>query len=250
MNYLVCLYKALFFSIIVLIMYVHLLSNASSDVFPNNKLGDFSTILYNPLTFREDDWEVGIVEMNIPFSFDMLTSDCWVEWTTSLTERTLIKSVDTNYSNFLEEHDCTMEWDDDHFKVTVPDGFLLSIQNKQCGLPTEILGDSGRTFYGDVTDKSRIDGTMSIYKTEKTSTRHTFKNGFFDKAEKLLKTISESLGQISVTEDSTTDFLKCEINELGIVHFSEKLANMLGFRAQSIQSFQLWRDIYQTHFQE
>ena len=54
-------------------MYVHLLSNASMDVFPNNKLGDFSTILHHPLLLPGDDWEVGLVEMNVPFALNMVT---------------------------------------------------------------------------------------------------------------------------------------------------------------------------------
>ena len=46
-----------------LVMYVHLLSNASMDVFPNNKLGDFSTILSQPLTFDQHEYEVGLVSV-------------------------------------------------------------------------------------------------------------------------------------------------------------------------------------------
>ena len=45
---------------------VHVISNVSPDIFPNNNPSEFSTILANDITLNEDNWEVAVRQIMYP----------------------------------------------------------------------------------------------------------------------------------------------------------------------------------------
>src|SRR6266436_5359824 len=55
--------------------YVTLPSNASASLFPNNKIGNYTTKLPRPIVLDERNWEVAIVQLNFPFSWYNFNSD-------------------------------------------------------------------------------------------------------------------------------------------------------------------------------
>ena len=219
-------------------MYVHLLSNASMDVFPDNKLGDFSTILNHPLLLSgSDEWEVGLVEMNVPFALDMVTkNEAWIEWVTYDIASGLMveKTEDTNQ---LAKHGCFVNFVDDHYEVIVPDGYYLRMSKAQCGLPTEIYGDSERVYYGEpIEGHNVLEGDFLLYTANRQAQKYLFKEGYYEEMNPFLTLIKTVVGnKLSLTFNNATHMVHCQLNEDGFVKFSNQLSNILGFRNQSIQ---------------
>jgi hypothetical protein len=225
-------------------MYVHLISNASMDIFPENKLSDFSTILSQPMQLEEnEEYEVGLVEINIPYTFNTIKKeDAWLEWVHYERElATPIITIDDHSK--LQDYDCRIEWVVDHYEVVVPDGKMLQFEQAQAGLPIRILGDKNRVYRGDrIEAKSPITGVILIMSGTKNTTMMYIKDGTYSSALDLIEAITQSAGsKMTLKHLENTNIVECaiiseeSIFQENLVHFSDHLGAMLGFRRQSIQ---------------
>jgi hypothetical protein len=211
-------------------MHIHLLSNASSDTFPHNTLGDFATILYTPLKLPEDDWEVGLAEMHIPFSMDMIRKeDAWAEVLQPESEPVLLEHIQS--IDALQKYHIRIQREEEHYEVNIPDGILLSLNAASGGLPSQIGGNSNHVFIGQDTQEI-LQGPFEVYKINMKVTKHTFKEGYYETLKDLTNAIVIPNVTLGVTENG---YAVCELKVVGTaLRFSEHVANILGFRRESI----------------
>ena len=106
-------------------MYIHLLSNASMDSFPNNRLSEFTNVFVNPVKFSEDDWYASLCEIHIPFNFNSISKeDSKIQCITySDSGRVVLKETDK-----IEElipFNCFIRFvDEKYYQVELPLGYL------------------------------------------------------------------------------------------------------------------------------
>jgi len=215
-------------------MYVHLLSNASLDTFPDNNLGDFSTVLAKPLLLPGSDWEVGLAEIHIPFSIDIIPKKDaqyqWIEY--DINKRVLLLST-SDYRE-LKEHGCSIIRKESHYEVNVPTGLYIQIPKPQGGLPEFIFGNTGHTFYGANTNEDLTENAL-VHSAHHTVTSYTFSGGFYNDIKLLLEEINERASNFELSmEGDIVKYTPKGTN--GVPRFSTRLANVLGFRNRSIQS--------------
>jgi len=117
---------------------------------------------------------------------------------------------------------------------------MINFKESCCGLPEWILGNTNYVFYGDLTDEM-LENTkyeINIIKSNWAGEEKTFwlNNTYYKSTANLLQQIN-ALKDISFksTQDKN-DYVMCELSKKApaIVRFSEQLANILGFRNQSI----------------
>ena len=240
-------------------MYVHLLSNASMDVFPENRLGDFSTVLAQPIKLHEGEWEVGLVDCCVPFSIHMLEQeDAWYEiryLERSGEERTsgtdpIEKQEESaeliNSFEKLEEHQCYIRFVHDHYEVSLPDDrCLIILQESLPGLPRRIFGDKDRIFYGQITTGT-LSGPFKIVSTDmmkRVVNKIPMTN--FSKVDDIVEAINNHEGNNSIDFQFRFSILSNQMitcrdsymsgTSRNLIHLSDHLSNVLGFRQQSIQ---------------
>ena len=186
-----------------------------------------------------DEWEVGLVEMNVPSALDMVTKDeAWLEWITYDNYSEVATIATVNDVCQLAKHGCIFNFIDDHYEVTVPDGYCVSLSKPQCGLPELIYGDSDRIYYGEPIDKnSPIEGETLLYRATRNVTKYVFREGYYENMRDffalIVKAVNNKLS-LSYAND-LTQLIKCELKDNGFIRFSDQLSNILGFRKQSVQ---------------
>lgn len=207
-------------------MYVHLISNASLSEFPENKLSDFRNQLCQPLKLSGDECYVALSEIHIPFTFDVIKrKDAYIE--TLVYDESSTKKQET-----IKEAEITLS-NEGVYHVRVPDGFMLQLEKERCGLPKQIFGDSGRVYVGDTFEGNEdLSEVVSLHRVSFTRTKHSFMHGYFEYIDDVLKVITNQ--QISFKINGK--FIQGEIKTPAtVVHLSDHLANIFGYRQDSLQ---------------
>jgi hypothetical protein len=192
---------------------------------------------------------------------DMIQKDdAWFEYVTyNGSSITLVKAFDSidqvsqygelivdgngNY-RVLAPGDFAIIRKEDHYEITVPDGFALIFEKASCGLPQKILGNTDLTYYGETIKEDEIlVGPAKLVKTQFEIKRSVFQGGYFQTPQSLLQTIQDN-NIMTLSQDTTTGlFVVKLVNDDMVLRFSEHVSNILGFRRQSIQE----KEVYARH---
>lgn len=228
-------------------MFVHLVSNASIDTFPDNKLSDFTTVLSEPLSFTDGEYEVGLSEMHIPCSINMLDKqnawfvylDYWIEpdvVDTHMLQRTV------KYDKIPKEYKSSVVRKKINYEARSMDGVILKIEKPEsCGLPQWILGNNNRVIYG-VDTEAKVEGNINVYWQLYEEKKLQIREGFYKETSDLLEAINEKAkGIFKLTQNEENKRVVCTSTKKDkhpiAVRFSDQLTNILGFRKESIQLF-------------
>lgn len=213
-------------------MHVHLLSNASLDSFPDNRMSDFKNVLTNPIKFDSDDWRVCLSEIHIPYMFENITkADGFFEWFEyDLSQKKLILEAST--TDDLKAHNCSILLTDENlFKVKIPDGYVLELESAQCGLPKTIFGDTDRVFIGEETNDTHITGKITLYSVGSKLNRSEIPSGYYENVRDVIAAVNFELTEFTFEQN----YVVCQLKKPIVLRFSEQIANILGFRKHSIQ---------------
>ena len=212
------------FSFFVITMYIHLVSNASNDVFPNNTLSNFANVLGEPLSLI-GDYEVGLSEIHIPCCVDMLEKkDAWFEIIDYIEKN---KDIVEGLENL---EDSSIVRKQSRYEVRLHDDYAIMFKKKHHEMPEYILGNRGHVFYLDEFEKGFV-----VYRSNTKVDKILINGGFYKKISNLLEEINKNAKDaFKLTED---EHVVCTSTKDGpfVVRFSEQLANILGFRDESIQ---------------
>ena len=223
-------------------MYVHLLSNASMDVFPNNTLSDFSTILHHPLILEADEWDVGLVEINIPNNVDTITKDeAWIKLVTyEETQAELVYIASDVNNNQLAEYECRIDYvhKENHYEVELANGYMLTLSPNECGLPEKIYGDSNRVYIGkEIASYVKLGANLQLYRVPFKSDTYRFQGGYYENLSTLANVINKAVSdnRLSLSIHENLDIAQCHLGEnSNVIHFSNLVSNVYGFRNQSV----------------
>src|SRR5690606_5477755 len=215
-------------------MYLHLLSNASHDVFPNNKMGDFSTILATPLTL-EGEWEIGLSEINIPGSFlNVSKEDAWFRVIKFTQGEKVFEASSKSELSQLKNY-VLMQNIDDFVRLKLKSYYMLKITEKVYGFPSIIYGDKNR-IYIPQSESEEFSGKIEVFRANTEETKIEIESKHYTSIKDLIDEVNVKANNLfKLTMDSGK--VSCNFESIDVIQFSPQLGAMLGFRNQSLQRY-------------
>jgi len=221
-------------------MLIHLVSSACKDIFPNNNQSSFNTVFPRPIDLSDGEYEVALLEINMPFNIKNVPREqAYVDIFPNAYLTATVKEFDTKEMLKFDRPRISLEYKHNRYRIKLPTEYLLTFEKAQCGLPIQIFGDNGRTFYGESLEKkTEITGKITLSKifTAFDPVRKYFSGGIYEQFERLATDLTQIGGShLRVTLDKNSNTFSCVLSRTPVVRFSDHLANVLGFRDTSLQ---------------
>ena len=223
-------------------MYLHLLSNASNNVFPNNEMGDFSTILASPVTLS-GDWEVGLSEINIPGSFlNIGKEDAWFRTVQFLPGARKIDDQVSKDALIRLKGIVNIYKIEPFNRIRLKSHYYIKVNGNILGLPEILYGDKKKIFLTQ-SPSEEFSGKFEIFEAATKEKKYEIESRHYTSIEEIIKEVNlKASNAFKLT--LINGKVVCEFSEVcHVVQFSFQLASMLGFRHHSVQ-----KHVNRAHF--